>query len=74
MNEKEEKFTFKDKAELFLLTVLTVIICWQGWLITDLRTENAEQRREIKQLEENQKRLADTEMAIIKYIHTGAED
>ena len=71
--ENEEKFTLQDKAKMFLLTVLTAIICWQGWLIRDLREENAEQARQIKQLEVNQQRLADTEMSIIKYIYTGDE-
>ena len=62
-----------ETAEMILITVLTLIICWQGWLVHDLREETAQQKANIKQLEENQKRMADTEMSIIKYIYTGDE-
>ena len=49
----------KDWAQIILAVVLTGVVCWQGWLIKDLREQNATQEASINQLVDQQKKIVE---------------
>ena len=49
----------KDWAQIILSVVLTGIVCWQGWLIKDLREQNAAREVGIAKIAEQQKEIVE---------------